>query len=383
MTSDDERLRRWRLVLGGEEADGTGVALAGDDLRLDRTLGALYDAERSGGLGSSAPAIARWLGDVRGYFPSSVVRVLQKDALERLGLKRMLLEPETLEAVEADVHLVATLVSLQHAMPARTRDTAREVVRRVVREVERRLAEPLRQAVAGSLNRSVRNRRPRHAEIDWHRTIRANLKHYRPELGTIVPETRIGWGRKRSSLRDVVLLIDQSGSMAASCVYAGIFGAVLASLPALTTRVVAFDTAVADLSDHLHDPVEVLFGIQLGGGTDINRALAYAQQLVRRPADTVLVLISDLYEGGGRAEMLRRAAALAAAGVNVVALLALSDEGAPAYDHATAAELAGFGIPAFACTPDLFPGLMAAALKRDDLAQWAAVQGIVAQRGTG
>jgi Mg-chelatase subunit ChlD len=310
------------------------------------------------------------------------VRVMQKDALERLNLTRMLLEPETLEAVEADVHLVATLVSLQGIMPARTRDTARGVVRRVVREVERRLAEPLRQAVTGSLNRSIRNRRPRHAEIDWNRTIRANLKNYRPELRTVIPETRIGWGRRRSSLRDIVLLVDQSGSMAASCVYAGIFGAVLASLPAVSTRVVAFDTSVVDLSDHLSDPVELLFGIQLGGGTDINRALAYAQQVIRRPADTVLVLISDLYEGGNRAEMLKRAAALAAAGVNVVALLALSDEGAPSFDHANAAELAAFGIPAFACTPDQFPDLMAAALRRDDLAGWAAARGIVAQRGS-
>jgi Mg-chelatase subunit ChlD len=384
-TADEERLRRWRLVLGGDEtggagADGTGLTLSADDARLDRTLGMLYDAERSGGMGGSAPAIARWLGDVRGYFPSSVVRVMQKDALERLHLTQMLLEPETLAVVEADVHLVATLVSLQGVMPARTRETAREVVRKVVREVERRLGEPLRQAVVGSLNRSVRNRRPRHAEIDWNRTIRANLKNYQPSLRTVIPETRIGWGRRRSSLRDVVLLIDQSGSMAASCVYAGIFGAVLASLPAVSTRVVAFDTSVVDLTDRLHDPVEVLFGIQLGGGTDINRALAYAQQVIRRPNDTVVVLISDLYEGGHKGDMLRRAAALAASGVNLVALLALSDEGAPSYDHSVAAELAGFGVPAFACTPDLFPELMAAALRRQDVGQWAAVNGIVTQR---
>jgi Mg-chelatase subunit ChlD len=383
MTGDEERLRRWRLVLGGKDtADGSGVELGAADARLDGVLEALYhDGERTGGLGNSAPAIARWLGDVRSYFPSSVVRVMQKDALERLNLTRMLLEPETLEAVEADVHLVATLVSLQGVMPARTRDTARGVVRRVVREVERRLAEPLRQAVTGSLNRSVRNRRPRHAEIDWGRTIRANLKNYRPELGTVIPESLVGWGRRRASLRDVVLLVDQSGSMAASCVYAGIFGAVLASLPAVSTRVVAFDTAVVDLSDHLADPVELLLGIQLGGGTDIARALAYAQQVVRRPSDTVLVLISDLYEGGSRTDMLKRAAALAAAGVTVVALLALSDEGAPSFDHENAAALAGFGIPSFACTPDQFPDLMAAALRRDDVAAWAAARGIVTQRG--
>ncbi len=383
MSGADERLRRWRLVLGGGEADGTGHPLDGTDVGLDRVLSALYDAERTGGLGGSAPGVARWLGDVRGYFPASVVRVIQKDAFERLGLRRMLLEPELLATVEADVHLAATLLSLRSVMPVKTRETARTVVRKVVDDVERRLAEPLRQAVIGSLSRSTRNRRPRHNEIDWARTLRANLKHYQAEYRTVIPEQRIGWGRRRSSLRDLLLLVDQSGSMAASAVYSGIFGSVLASLPSVSTRVVAFDTAVVDLSDQLDDPVDVLFGIQLGGGTDINRALAYAQQLVRRPEDTVLFLVSDLYEGGNRAEMLRRAAELVKAGVNVVALLALSDEGLPSYDHQVAATLAGFGVPAFACTPDRFPELVAAALQRRDVGQWAAEQGITAQRAAG
>ena len=171
------------------------------------------------------------------------------------------------------------------------------VVRRVVDELERRLANPLRQAVLGSLNRASRNRRPRHNEIDWNRTIRANLQHYQPEYKTIIPETRIGYGRKRQALREIVLCVDQSGSMATSVVYAGIFGAVLASLPAVKTRVVVFDTAVVDLTDELHDPVELLFGTQLGGGTDIHRALTYCQGLIRQPSDTILVLISDLFEG--------------------------------------------------------------------------------------
>jgi Mg-chelatase subunit ChlD len=229
----------------------------------------------------------------------------------------------------------------------------------------------------GSLNRASRNRRPRHNEIDWNRTIRANLKHYQPDYRTIVPETRIGYGRKRSSLRDIILCVDQSGSMATSVVYSGIFAAVLASLPAVQTQMVVFDTAVVDLTEMLRDPVEVLFGTQLGGGTDINRALAYCQTIVRRPKETILVLISDLYEGGNTVEMLKRAASLANSGVQMVALLALNDDGAPIYDHQNAATLSEFGIPSFACTPDLFPELMAAAINREDLGQWAAARNIV------
>ena len=186
-----------------------------------------------------------------------------------------------------------------------------------------------------------------------------------PERRTIIAEKLIGYGHKRSSLRDIVLCVDQSGSMAASVVYSGIFGAVLASIRAVRTRMIVFDTAVVDLTEELQDPVDLLFGTQLGGGTDINRALAYCQGLVRRPEETILVLISDLYEGGNRAEMLKRAAALTGSGVQLIALLALNDDGAPSYDHGLAAALAGLGAPAFACTPDLFPELMATAIRRD------------------
>jgi hypothetical protein len=293
--------------------------------------------------------------------------------VERLGLTRMLLEPELLAAVEPDVHLVGTLLSLKGVLPERTKETAREVVRTVVAELQRRLADRTRAAVTGALDRSARTRRPRPADIDMARTIRANLQHFSPDLGTIVPERLIGHGRRRRSVqRDVILAVDQSGSMAESVVYAGLFGAVLASMPTLQTRFVVFDTAVADLTDELGDPVELLFGTQLGGGTDINRAIAYCQSLVARPTETLLVLISDLYEGGSRADLLRRVGTLVAAGVQVVTLLALSDSGAPAYDHDNAAALAALGVPAFACTPELFPDLMAAAIRGEDLAQWSA-----------
>jgi Mg-chelatase subunit ChlD len=384
-STSSERLRRWRLILGGEN-DGTGCTLAGDiDLGMDRTLAALYsDAvdKGKGGLGSSAPGVARWLGDIRTYFPTPVVQVMQKDALERLNLRQMLLQPELLESVEADIHLVSTILSLNRVIPEKTKETARLVVRKVVQELESKLEGPLRQSILGSLNRAVRNRHPRYSDIDWHRTIRANLKHYQPDYRTIIPETLIGYGRKKafSSLRDIILCVDQSGSMATSVVYSSICAAVMASLSALKTSLVMFDTSVVDLTAELQDPVEVLFGTQLGGGTDIERALAYCQRLVRTPNDTILVLISDLYEGGNPDKLLQRAASLVNAGVQVITLLALSDRGAPACNHSLAAQFAALGIPCFACTPDQFPDLMAAAIKHEDIRQWAASQGIVTSR---
>jgi Mg-chelatase subunit ChlD len=263
---------------------------------------------------------------------------------------------------------VGTLLSLNRVMPERSKRAARAVVAKVVAELERRVAQKTRSALAGAVNRAARVNRPRHGDIDWSRTIRANLRHYRAELGTVVPERLVGYGRRSSAVqRDIVLLVDQSGSMAASVVYASVFSAVLASMRSLRTSLVVFDTAVVDLTGKLSDPVEVLFGTQLGGGTDINRALAYGQTLITRPRDTIVVLISDLYEGGIREEMLRRVSAMTGSGVQVIVLLALSDDGAPDFDRDNAAALAALGVPAFACTPDLFPELMSAAIERRDL----------------
>ena len=385
LTPAAERLRRWRLVLGGSgDSDGTGCELSGADAAMDRTLQALYGSdgpggsgagsgrqrsgERTGGLGASAPQVARWLGDIRTYFPTPVVQVMQRDAIERLNLSALMLEPEMLEAVEPDVHLVGTLLSLKAAMPETSKETARAVVRKVVSELEKKLAARTRSTLTGALDRSAKVHRPRHRDIDWDRTIRANLKNYLPEYRTVVPERLIGHGRaSRGVKKDVVLCIDQSGSMAASVVHASVFGAVLASMRSLNTRLVAFDTSVVDLTEELDDPVDVLFGTQLGGGTDINRALAYCQSHITRPAETVVILISDLYEGGIRDEMLKRVAQMKAAGVQFVALLALSDDGAPAYDRSHASALAALGAPAFACTPDHFPEVMAAAIEKRPL----------------
>lgn len=378
---EEERLRRWRLVLG-QEADAFCTALGGEDLQIDQVLRAVYESDRTGGLGSSSPNVNRWLGDIRRYFSKTVVRVMQKDALERLGLSQLLTEPELLESVEPDVHLVASLLSLRGVIPERTKETARQVVRKVVDEVEGRLANPLVQAVRGSLHKATRSRRPRPQDIDWDRTIRKNLSRYVPERRTVIAEQLVGWARRRSSLQDVVLCVDQSGSMATSVVYAGIFGAVLATVRAVSTRVVMFDTAVADLSEELHDPVDLLFGAQLGGGTDINRALAYCQELISRPAQTLLFLITDLFEGGNAEEMVARAAEIVGSGVQMVCLLALNDDGPPCFDEGNAARLAGLGVPAFACTPDQFPELVAAAIRRADLVLWAARNGVVTKAGS-
>lgn len=378
--TDEARLRRWRLVLGAAAEQALGALGTADDKAIDKALGAVYDSgsgtgrsrgDRAGGLGGSAPRVARWLGDIRTYFPSTVVEVVQRDAVERLNLTQLLLEPELMEAVEPDVHLVGTLLSLNRVIPETTKATARMVVSKVVKEIEERIATRTVAAVSGALNRSARTSRPKPRDIDFDRTIRKNLANYLPEQRTIIAERLVGYGRRAQAVhRDVILAIDQSGSMASSVVYSSVFGAVLASMRSLRTSLVVFDTEVVDLTEKLSDPVDVLFGTQLGGGTYINRAIAYCQSLITRPTDSLFFLISDLYEGGVREEMLRRVHAMKESGVQVVVLLALSDDGAPSYDRENAAALAALGVPAFACTPDRFPELLAQALNRGDLMRW-------------
>ncbi len=383
--SETERLRRWQLAVGAEDDE---AGLSPEDRRLSQALGALYDGDaksRKGGLGASAPRVARWLGDVRAFFPASVVQVIQKDAFERLQLRALLTDPDFLATIEPDVHLLADLMSLRSAIPAEAKDAARQVVARVVEDLMQRLRHRTTATLRGALDRRRRIRRPRQGDIDWARTIGANLRHYQAAHRTVVPETLVGFSRRSRRGADadhVVLCVDQSGSMAPSVIYASIFAAVMASLPALRTSLVCFDTAIVDLTEQLTDPVDVLFGLQLGGGTDINAALAYCEGRIDRPAGTHLVLISDLFEGGNAEEMLARVARLKQAGVNVIVLLALSDQGQPGYDTRHAGRIAAMDCPVFACTPEHFPALMAAALMRQDVHQWAAENEIATIRGS-
>ena len=367
---EEEYLKRWRLILGGNEADGTGITLTQEEQRIDQSLEAVYDSDRRGGLGSSAPKVSRWLGDIREFFPQTVVQVIQRDAIKRLNITSLLTEKEMLETVVPDVHLVATLMSLSRVIPEKNKDMARQVVRKVVDELLRKLSAPTQQAVTGALNRSARRRNPRYNEIDWKTTITKNLKNYQPEYKTIIPEVRIGYGRKRKAMKDIILCLDQSGSMGTSVIYSGIFGSVLASIPAVSTRMVVFDTTVVDLTDDLQDPVDLLFGVQLGGGTDIARALTYCQGVITRPQDTVLVPVTDLYEGGDAREMRKKFVSLVNSGVQLIVLPALNDDGAPSYDKSHAEFLANIGVPTFACTPDKFPDLMAATLSKQDIGMW-------------
>lgn len=397
----DSELKRWRMILGdnegfregrgkghgfgesvedcagegegpGEgEGEGEGPELSETEQNIDQALNAIYDDKDSrGDLSKSSPRIAQWLGEVRNYFPNSMVQIIQRDAIKRMNLLQLLGEPEMIDNIVPDVNLVATLLAISKAIPEKNREAARSIVRKVAEQLSMKLYVPLTQAVNGAINRAVKKRNPKFKDIDWNATILKNLKHYQPDYKTVIPETRIGYTHKRRELKDVIICLDQSGSMNTSLVFSGVYASVLSTISSIRTQLVAFDTAVADLTDKLDDPVELLFGLQLGGGTDINKALQYCQRLIERPADTYLIIITDLEEGGNVLQMRRRFLDIKQSGVEVIVLLALNDDGAPRFNHANADFLASLRIPCFACTPDKFPGLMASALNRQDLMEF-------------
>lgn len=389
---DLEQLKRWRLILGHHAQDpldqmgGAGNSTLSPDQRaMDEALAAIYDEstggegesagrQRTAGLGPSAPSLAKWLGDIRTYFKEDVVTVIQNDAIERKGLTQLLFEPELLRNVEPNPQLVGTLMALKGRIPERTKETARMVVQAVVDRIKRLLEQRIRQAVLGAINRREHSPIPSAANIDWKWTIGRNLKNYLPSIGTLVPEKVYFHSRaQRSNHWTVIVCMDQSGSMAESVVYGSVTGSIFASLPALNTRVVAFDTEVVDLTEQCGtDPVDMIFGVQLGGGTDINKAVAYCENFIVDPSQTIFLLISDLIEGGNQSQLIRRMHGMVASGVRVITLLALSDSGIPVFDEAVAGKLAAGGVPCFGCTPNKLPELIEGVLKRQDLKALAA-----------
>ncbi len=390
-----DRYQRWRLILGkrvedqmsGQRCAGGGGApgeatLSREMQEMDAALGAIYDVEesppeeggkRSAGLGKSAPKISTWLGDIRKYFANDVIAVIQQDAIEKKGWTQLIFEPESLALVTPSVELVGTLMSMKGMIPEKTKETARGVIRAVVEEIKRRMTAEIERAVRGALDRSRHQPIPSLPNLDWKRTIGRNLKNYIPDRKILIPDRFFFYARQhRRKEWNVIVCMDQSGSMADSVVYGSVMGSIFASIPALETHVVAFDTEVVDLTAELSDPVDLLFGIQLGGGTDINRAVGYCQGFVSNPQRTLFILLTDLYEGGNEASLVRRLEEMASSGVRAMCLLALSDSGVPSYDPNLAKKLTNIGVPCFACTPNLLPQMLEAALKGRDLGAIAA-----------
>ena len=381
----NDRLRRWRLILGSEaqkrmEGMGDGPDLSQEDLMMDTALDAIYNRDMKfgfgggAGKGASSPQISRWLGDVRTLFDKDIVKIIQSDAMERCGLKQLIFEPELLENIEPDMHMASMILTLKDQIPKQSKENAREFIRKIVEQINALLETDLKRAVTASINRKLHSPIPSASALDFQTTIRKGIKDYNTKLKKIITQKYYFFERSATTAANkytVILDIDQSGSMGESVIYSSIMSCILASMSAIKTKVVAFDTNIVDLSEKCEDPIDLLFGFTLGGGTDIEKSIKYCTKYIENPKKTIFFLISDLEEGGNRAGLLRRLTQMKEDGVIVICLLAISDSGKPYYDANMAQRIANNGIPCFAAAPQMLPRLLEKAMKNEDMSEFA------------
>lgn len=363
-TDDKQSLVRWRLVLGRfAEKNLPPAQLSARGARLERALDYLYQREyagrgvrakdnRGGSLDPSQLNIPQWLGEVRELFPRETVEIVQRHALDRYGMTELIADPQVLEKLTPNMDLLKMVLTFRGLMKGEVLNAARRVVRQVVEELKRKLESEVRRTLWGRLNRFRHSPLRAAQNFDWRQTIRRNLKHYDVERKRLVAQELRFFSRVERRLPwDVILCVDQSGSMAGSVIHSAVMAGILSGLPSLRVHLVAFDTSVVDLTGYVDDPVEVLMSVQLGGGTDIGQALAYCEGLVTNPHRTVMILVSDFAEGASPARMLGTCGRLRGAGVRLLGLASLDEAANPSYDTHMAEQLSARGMEIAALTP--------------------------------
>jgi Mg-chelatase subunit ChlD len=362
----EQALARWRLLLGRFADRGLGGALGGPGRdgyrRMDRVLEYLYGREYAGrgvrgegrgaDLSASVLTVPDWLRDVRELFPGDTAEVIERHALDRYGMTELVTDEEVLRKLEPSYELLKAVLTFRHLMKGKVLETARQIVRKVVEDLRRRLVKEVRPILWGRLNRLRRSRLKVFRNLDWHRTIRANLKHYDRKRRRLVLEALHFFSRVERHLPwHIIMAVDCSGSMMDSVIYSAVMAGIFKGLPSVRVSLVAFDTAVVDLSDQVEDPTELLMSVQLGGGTDIGGALGYCETRVQNPQRTVVVLVTDFFEGGPATTLLAAIKRLREAGARVLGLAALDANAQPSYDRQMAERCVAAGAEVAALTP--------------------------------
>ena len=367
MTNHDDLSRsRWRLVLGKFADKSLQCPLDRRNRygKMDRVLNFLYGREykdrgvrdhiesRQGGDADSVLEVPDWLHQVRELFPQETAEVLQRHALDKYGMTELVTDPVILEKLEPNYELLKAVLAFRGMMNAEVLETARKIIRKVVEELRQRLAKDTRQVLWGRLNRLKRSRLKVFRNLDWKQTIRSNLKNYDRDRKTVVLESLHFFSRiDRQMPWNIIMAVDCSGSMCDSVIYSAVMAGIFKSLPSLSVHLIAFDTNIIDLSDVADDPTEILMSVQLGGGTDIHRALAYCETLVKSPHRTIVVCVTDFEEGGSPGGMIATIKRLRESGVKVLGLAALDEKAQPVYNRDIAQRCVDVGAEVAALTP--------------------------------
>lgn len=371
MNVNTGQLNRWRLILGSYSrnqigfGDGASLENGISCMDLEEALDFLYhreqgeDVRRQGGTEASRLTAATWITRIRKLFPKETVEILERHALDRYGMTELLTDREVLEKLEPNQELLKTILQLKHLMKGDVLDTARRIVKQVAEEIAKKLNQDIRKSLLGKIDRNSSSPVRSIRNLDIQKTIRKNLKHYDRENNRLLLEQVYFNGRTRKySQWRVVIAVDESGSMLDSVIHSAVMAGIFAKLPMLDTKLVIFDTQVVDLSSHLEDPVVTLMSIQLGGGTFITGALQYCETLIDHPHRTMVVLVSDLCEGGSVSALLGVSRGIIESGAKLICLTALDMEANPVYDRHTAQKLADLGAHVGAMTPEALGDFM-------------------------
>lgn len=365
MTDDKEVLARWRLILGQFAEEELPLDGGGDLFEEDECLSFLYDREYGeergvrggsgeiGGRGRSVLSVPEWLKKVKKLFPKSASEIMQKDALDKYGINEILTDPDVLKNIEPDINLLSKLLQFGGTIPKELRSQADEIIKKTAEEISKKLECGLKKCFYGRRVSGSQSYYKVSANFDFKRTVEKNLKNYSTEFRTVIP-SRLYFKNavKRYNPWDVIILADESGSMVDSVIYAAVTAGIFARLPFMTVRLAVFDTAVADLSEHVYECSELMMKLQLGGGTDILKALRYAESLISKPRRTIVILITDLYDGGDIRRVYGKCADILESGAKLFVLPALDYRAEPIYNRTAAKTLARMGADVGAVTPE-------------------------------
>ena len=372
--SDEERMQRWKVVLGvgGEDMP---CDLPDSWKKREKLISYLYDreyghgrnirgqggggqgqprsGERTGGSGESQLNVPDWINGVHELFPQRVIERLERDALDRYNIEELVTRPELLERAEPNITLMKAVLRTKHLMNEEVLKIAKSLVRKVVQELIEKLARTVSTPFVGARDRRRRSFMKIAKNFDPTETIRRNLKNYDPGLNKIVIQDPFFFSRIRRQVDrwQLIIVVDESGSMMDSVIYSAVSASIFWGIKALKTNLVIFDTEVVDLTNDCVDPVETLMKVQLGGGTDIAKAMRYAQTLIENPRRTIIVLVTDFYEGGNPADLLATTKQICEGGTTLLGLAALDDTANPTYDRELAQRMVNLGAHVGAMTP--------------------------------
>ncbi|ASP39396.1 hypothetical protein CHH28_12250 [Bacterioplanes sanyensis] len=351
----NEQQRRWRLILGAAASDDHGLSEM--DQQRDQSLDYLYRNEqleinRGASLESTRMTPVEWLNQSRKLFAQTTLISLQRQAINKYGLKSLLTDAEVLRQTPPSIELVQQLLSFKNQLPKEVMAQVSQIIAEVCEQIQRRLSRSIQAHFSPRRRRSAFSLQRHHHNIDWRLTIGKNLMHYQQDYGLVVQRMFYFQKHRQQWPWHLYVVVDQSGSMLPALIHSAVMASIFAKIPSLVTRLILFDTQVLDVTEQLHDPVETLLSVQLGGGTDIGAAMAYTNEIMTQPSRSLMVLISDFYEGAEESRLIGEVDRLVQQGVKVLGLAALDDQCDPIFNQPLAQQLTDVGMKTAAMTPN-------------------------------